>query len=97
MKVAFTRFREADDDEIASAYHAGNAVAAPYDRAVANAAYGSRAFGFYHQRHVCRAGAMFAQAAGLDPEGWAAKLIARILWLVIRFRGRKFRPLFAGV
>ena len=97
LKVAFTRFKEAEDDEIASAYHAGNAVKAPYDRATASLHYGERAFGFYHERHVRRAGAMFAQAAGLDPEGWVSKLISRILWLVIRARGRKFRPLLAGV
>ena len=96
LRVAFTRFREADDDEIASAYHAGNALAAPYNRAAAIAEYGARAFGFYQERHVRRAGVMFAQAAGLDPEGWAPKLVARLLWLVIRFRGRKFRPVFAG-
>jgi rubrerythrin len=92
VKVAFTRFREADDDEIASAYHAGNAVPGAYDRASANAAYAARAFGFYQKRHVRRAGHMFAQAAGFNPEGAAAKLLSSVLWLVIWFRGRKFRP-----
>ncbi len=96
LRVAFTRFKEADDDEIASAYHAGNAVAAPYKRAVANTAYTQRAFGFYQERHVRRAGLMFAQAAGLNPEGWAAKLVSRVLWMVIRHRGRKFRPFLAA-
>ncbi len=95
LRVAFTRFKEADDDEIASAFHAGNAVRAPYDRATANAGYGERAFGFYQERHVRRASVMFAQAAGLAPEGLAAKLLARVLWLVIWFRGRKFRPQLA--
>jgi rubrerythrin len=92
FKVAFTRFREADDDEIASAYYAGNAVSGPYDRATSNAAYAARAFGFYQKRHVRRAGHMFAQAAGFNPEGWAAKLLSALLWTVIWFRGRKFRP-----
>lgn len=95
FKVAFTRFREADDDEIASAFFAGNGLAGPYDRAAANAAYGARAFGFYRRRHVRRAGHMFAQAAGFDPEGRAAKLLSAALWLVIWFRGRRFRPLLA--
>ena len=95
MKVALTRFKEAEDDEIASAYHAGNAIAAPYDRATASTEYGERVFGFYHERHVRRAGNMFAQAAGLAPDGWAAKLLTKVLWLVISFRGRKFRPVFA--
>ena len=96
VKVAFTRFREADDDEIASAYHAGNAVAGAYDRTSANAAYASRAFGFYQKRHVRRAGHMFAQAAGFNPDSWAAKLLSSVLWLLVWFRGRKFRPLLAG-
>ena len=93
--MALTRFKEADDDEIASAFHAGNAVTAPYDRAIANAGYSERAFGFYQERHVRRASVMFAQAAGLTPDGWAAKLLAKALWLVIWFRGRKFRPQLA--
>ena len=95
LRVAFTRFKEADDDEIASAYHAGNAVTGPYSRSAANAGYGERAFGFYHQRHVRRAGYMFAQAAGLNPDGFAAKLLTKVLWAVIWFRGRKFRPQLA--
>jgi rubrerythrin len=91
LRVAFTRFKEADDDEIASAYHAGNGVTQPYDRVVASAQYGERAFGFYKQRHVSRAGNMFAQAAGLNPGGFTAKLLVKVLWAVIWFRGRKFR------
>ncbi|MEQ9449752.1 MAG: ferritin-like domain-containing protein [Rhodospirillaceae bacterium] len=96
MRVAFTRFREADDDEIASAYHAANAVAGPYSRAAANDAYSQRVFGFYQARHARRAGHMFAQAAGMAPNGWAARLVIQLLWLVVRFRGRKYRPLLAG-
>jgi len=96
LRVAVTRFKEADDDEIASAYHAGNAVVEPYDRSSATASYGQRVFGFYHRRHVRRAGYMFAQAVGLAPEGLAAKLLTKVLWLIIWFRGRKFRPQLAG-
>ena len=96
LRVAFTRFKEADDDEIASAYHAGNAVTGPYSRSAANAGYGQRAFGFYQQRHVRRAGFMFAQAAGLNPDGFAARFLTKVLWVVIWFRGRKFRPVLAS-
>ncbi len=96
MRVAFTRFREADDDEIASAYHAANAVAEPYDRTASNRAYAQRSLGFFHLRHVRRAGHMFAQAAGLAPNGLAAKLMTKALWLVIWFRGRRFRSILAA-
>ncbi len=94
--IAITRFREADDDEIASAYHSGNNVTGPYDRAKATAAYEHRVFGFYQERHVRRAGLMFAQAAGFSPDGWVAKLLAGLLWAIIRFRGRKLRPQLVG-
>jgi rubrerythrin len=96
LKVALTRFREADDDEIASAYHSGNLTGAPYNHAVANAGYSERAFAFYEQRHVRRASFMFAQAAGLNPEGWAAKLLSQALWAFVWFRGRKFRSQFTA-
>ena len=96
LRVVLTRFREADDDEIASAYHAANAVAAPYDRAASTRAYAQRSFGFFQVRHVHRAGHMLAQAAGLVPNGLAAKLVIKVLWLVVWFRGRRFRPILAG-
>jgi len=95
LKVALTRFREADDDEIASAFHAANVKSEPYNRATANKAYSERVFGFYQARHTRRAGHMFAQAAGLSHDGLAAKLVIKILWLVVKYRGRKYRPVFA--
>jgi hypothetical protein len=45
---------------------------------------------------VRRAGHMFAQAAGLKPNGIAAKCVSKMLWVVIWFRGRKFRPALAS-
>jgi rubrerythrin len=96
LKVAITRFRETSDDEIASAYHAGNALPGPYDRVEATNAYGARSFGFYQERHVRRAGHMFAQAAGFSPEGWTAKLLTRVLWFIIKRRGSKFRTVLAA-
>jgi rubrerythrin len=96
LKVAITRFRETSDDEIASAYHAGNALPDPYDRVQATNAYGARSFGFYQERHVRRAGHMFAQAAGFSPEGWTAKLLTRVLWFIIKRRGSKFRTVLAS-
>jgi rubrerythrin len=96
LKTAIGRFRETSDDEIASAYHAGNGITAPYDRAAANNAYVARAFGLYRERHVQRAGHMFAQAAGLNPEGFLARAMTRLIWFVIERRGRPFRAQYAG-
>ncbi len=96
LMVAVTRFRETSDDEIASAYHAGNALSGPYDRVFSTNEYGARSFGFYQERHVRRAGHMFAQAAGFSPDGWVARLLTLALWFVIRRRGEKYRAVLAA-
>lgn len=93
LKVAAGRLQEADDDELASAYFAGNAVPGAYNRNANASAYSERAFAFYQQRHTKRAGHMIAQAVGLNPDGIMGKLIQKTLWLVIGFNGRKFRVL----
>ena len=91
LLTAVARFREVDDDEIASAYHAANTAAEPYDRERANTAYVARACGLYREHHVRRAGHMFAQAAGLSPDGWLARLVTKIIWAFIERRGRPYR------
>lgn len=91
--VVITRFRETSDDELSSAYHAGNALGPAYDRAAANKAYEQRAMAFYQRKHVRRAGHMMAQAAGLKPNGWLMRLASQILWHIIALKGRRFRPL----
>lgn len=92
LKVVVTRFRETSDDELSSAYHAGNALGPTYDRAAANEAYAERAMALYQKKHVRRAGHMMAQAAGLKPDGWLARGAATILWRIISAKGRAFRP-----
>ncbi len=96
FKVVFTRFRETSDDELASAFHAANAIDADYDCAKANAAYSARAMAFYKPKHVRRAGRMMARAAGLKPRAWTTRILSRVLWLVIALKGRSFRPVLAG-
>ena len=93
LKTAIARFRETDDDEIASAYHAGNGVEGSYDRDAATRAYSGRAFGLYQKHHVRRAGHMVAQTAGVKPDGLLARLLLWLLWIVIERRGRRFRPI----
>lgn len=96
LKVVVTRFREASDDELASAYYAGNDLHSDYDCTSANAAYSARAMGFYRRKHVRRAGHMMAQAAGLTPNGWLTRQLINVLWWVIAFKGRKFRSQFTA-
>ena len=91
LKVALGRIQEADDDELASAYFAGNTLPGPYDRKASAAAYSERTFGFYRKRHATRAGHMIAQAIGLRADGMFSRLIQIMMWVVIGFTGRKFR------
>ncbi len=91
LKVVLTRFRETSDDELVSAYHAGNDMQSAYDSGQASAAYTARAMAFYQRKHVRRAGRMMARAAGLAPKGLATRVLAGLLWWVIAFKGRKFR------
>ncbi|MEQ8735618.1 MAG: ferritin-like domain-containing protein [Rhodospirillaceae bacterium] len=91
LKVVVTRFRETSDDELASAYHAGNSLEGPYECSAASAAYTERALAFYQHKHVRRAGHMMSQAAGLEPTSVATKLLSKILWWGISLKGRAFR------
>lgn len=91
LKVVVSRFRETSDDELASAYHAGNGDGVPYDRQHANDAYTARAMAFYTEKHVRSAGYMMAGAAGLAPNGWLTRGLTRALWWVIAAKGRQFR------
>ena len=47
LRIALGRIQEADDDELASAYYAGNALRCGYDRGACATDYSQRAFGFY--------------------------------------------------
>lgn len=81
--VAIGRFREADDDELAFAYHCANAGDAPYDRKSAAAAYAARAYRCYRPDHVRRAVNMILKATGVATHGrmsdWATKVVWRHL------------------
>lgn len=92
LRVALGRVQEADDDELGSAYHAGNGLAGAYRRDDAVRAYQGRALAFYRERHIRRAAHMIAQAIGLNPDGWPARLVAKLLWRFIDRRARGLRP-----
>jgi len=95
LKVALGRIQESSDDELASAYHAGTGQPGPYERSAATEAYTARALGLYREQHVRHAAKLVAKAAGLHADGWLARAFAKIMWVVIRVRGRKYRALFA--
>ena len=84
--VALGRMRESEDDELAYAYFAANAAPdARYDRKRYAAAYSSRAFGYYRERHVQRGVAMALKAAGLTPNGRLNAWLTRLgCWFLAR-------------
>lgn len=96
LQVAFGRIQESSDDELASAYHAGTAQPGPYKRAAATEAYISRALGLYREQHVRQAAKLVAKAAGIQSDGWLAGMVGKVMWLLISFRGRKYRARFAA-
>jgi rubrerythrin len=78
--VAIGRYREADDDELAYAYHCANSSAAPYDRKSAAAAYAARAYRCYRPDHVQRAVNMILKATGVSPRGRVGNLAMKLAW-----------------
>jgi rubrerythrin len=84
--VALGRMKESEDDELAYAYFAANAAPdARYDRKRYAAAYSSRAFGYYRERHVQRGVAMALKAAGLTPNGRLNAWLTRFgCWFLAR-------------
>jgi hypothetical protein len=87
--VAVWRLAEGQDDELASAYHAANDAAAPYDRRRHARAYARRAFAVYREPHIARGTRMILRAAGLAPRGPVANAAARLAWAALRYRAAR--------
>ncbi len=92
LKVAVGRLKEADDDELAYAYHCANQPGQPYDLKLCNAAYGIRAYGYYRFGHTQHAVAMVMKAIGLKPRTWLGRTITGWAWKTIQKRAALPRP-----
>ena len=91
IRVAISRLRETEDDELAYAYHCANEpVGLAYDRTRASAAYGAAAFKLYRFHHVERATGMLMKAAGLRHQGWLGRQATRIAWWALRGKTHRF-------
>ena len=92
--IGWTRVAESEDDELAYAYFAANALPdAVYDRTRATDAYARRAFPLYRPDHIQLAIAMGLKAVGLRPQGWLNRVMTRAsLWFI----GRRSRRLIAA-
>jgi rubrerythrin len=83
LKIALSRIRESESDELASAYYAANAAAGDtYHHKSCSDAYLGRVHRFYRPIHVQRALKMVCKAAGLSPRmPWITPLSKLYLWI----------------
>ncbi|HRK96627.1 MAG TPA: ferritin-like domain-containing protein [Rhodospirillales bacterium] len=86
--VAVGRYREADDDELAFAYHCANTANAAYDRKAAASAYAARAYRCYRRDHVQRAVSMILKATGLSARGRLGDVATNLSWRPLRRQAR---------
>ena len=82
--VALRRLAEAQDDELAYAYHAANEADLPYHRRRCSRAHARRAFSVYRERHVARAVSMIFRTVGLSTNSRLSRLVARLAWAALR-------------
>ena len=92
LKVAATRFGEAEDDELGWAWFAANVLAtdrtATYRSGVHTRAYARRALRLYRRSHVDNGVRMLLRAVRLPPTGWLFRLASASLWGLLRVRIR---------
>ena len=86
LRVALGRLREADDDELAYAYHAANRGGLAYDRRSAAAAHGRTALGYYTPEVIEPAIEMAFRAIGVRSSGSVTRVICWLIWGLLRAR-----------
>ncbi|MGH6719437.1 MAG: ferritin-like domain-containing protein [Alphaproteobacteria bacterium] len=86
--IVLRRLDEAEDDELAYAFHCGNAIAGPYRRLTCKKAHARLAFARYRPRHVELGAAMVLKAVGLKPRSWYGRLIGNALSRIVGLHGR---------
>ena len=89
LAIALSRIGEAEDDELAFAYHAANGNGEAYDRKRSARAYLARAHGVYRQRHFDRATALILKAAGLSPRGRLSRMLAWAGYRIALYKGAR--------
>jgi rubrerythrin len=86
LSVALGRIAESGDDELAFAWHCANEADRPYVRRRCTAAYAAHAYPHYRPELIERATAMAFKATGFDPQGRAARIVARLAWGLVKAR-----------
>jgi hypothetical protein len=90
LKVAATRFNEAEDDELGYAYFAANVLSRNRHANYAGENYGKeywkRAMLLYRRPHIDGAVRMMLRAVNLSPNGRVAKLLSGAFWRLAQYR-----------
>lgn len=91
LVIALGRITESEDDELAFAYHCGNAPAdSRYEHRRSIATYMAQAIPFYRPHHVERGTGMILKAVGLPPRGRLSAVATRLLWRMLQHRQRRY-------
>lgn len=90
LKVAATRFNEAEDDELGTAYFCANDWSADkhalYGAKNYGAEYWKHAMRLYRRPHIDTAVRMIFRAVDLSPNGMLAQLVSAGLWRIAQYR-----------
>jgi len=90
LRIAAGRITESEDDELAFAWHCGNAPEGKaYEHASCAAAYMAGAVACYRFRHVERGMGMMFKAVGLPPRGKLSDLSAKVAWRLLKWRRQR--------
>jgi len=90
LRIAAGRITESEDDELAFAWHCGNAPEGKaYEHASCAAAYMAGAVACYRFRHVERGMGMIFKAVGLPPRGKLSDLSAKAAWRLLKWRRQR--------
>lgn len=90
LKVALTRFKEAEDDELGYAFFAANVLQkdpkADFRATNYGKRYGQLAIQLYRRQHIENAVRMMLRAADLKPNGWLYKVGSALFWRFVENR-----------
>ncbi len=84
--VAYERVREAEDEELAWAWHCANRPGQSFDARDCANRYGQAASGLYTYPVVERAVGMIFKVVGLRPRGWLNRGATQVVWGNLRRR-----------
>ncbi len=90
LRVVYDRLAEAQDEELAYAYHSANEKPGAFDHQRCNTEYVGTAYGLYKPYLVERVVAMMFNVIGLKPHGWLSKWVSRRAYRKMQKRAKRF-------